>query len=75
MGLPGSEIVDVDLLPIGASGVLNDRDITVVVACAAERSGHCSVFTQGVGVEEQLVLSVQLIAHIPDALVLQTVVF
>ena len=71
----GFEVHDADFLPVAAGGVAHDHDILVVIGGAGEAGGHRAVLAQGVGVEEDAVLAIEAVADVPDALVLQTVVF
>ena len=73
--LAGVEVHHADLLPVAASHIAHDHDMLVVIGGAGEAGGHRAVLAQGVGVEEDAILAVEAVANVPDALVLQAVVF
>ena len=70
----GLEVHHADLLPVAAGGVAHDHDVLVVIGGTGEAGGNGTVLAQGIGVEENLVLAIEAVADVPDALVLQAVV-
>ena len=72
--LAGLEVHHADLLPVAAGGVAHHNHVIVVIGGAGEAGGHGAVLAQGIGVEEDLVLAIEAVADVPDALILQAVV-
>ena len=74
LGRARGQVVHMNFLPVGARFVLNHGDVAVVVARATEGCRNGTVLAQCIRIEEELVLAVQCFAHVPNALVLQSIV-